>query len=225
MAPIIYTVGHSNHTIDHFLSLLRRHGISAVGDVRSVPYSRCAPHFNRRDLSVALRNAGITHVFLGRELGGKTNDPECLLNYQVQYDRVARSSSFQKGIERIRTGIGKYTIALMCAEGEPNSCHRSVLISKSLVETGFDVRHILPCGDAETHCQSMQRLISFLGLDIGPFLSEDEDLSERAYKIQSKKIAYSNKPNRLRSRQPDRESRDNEDIYDRVHEDDGKRLF
>ena len=91
MAPIIYTVGHSNHTIDHFLLLLRRHGISAIGDVRSIPYSRFAPHFNRRDLSVALRTAGITYVFLGRELGGLTDDPECLLNNQVQYDRVARS--------------------------------------------------------------------------------------------------------------------------------------
>ena len=225
MAPIIYTVGHSNHTIDHFLSLLRRHGISALGDVRSVPYSRFTPHFNRKDLSVALRNAGITYVFLGRELGGRTDDPECWLNNQVQYDRVARSSNFRKGIERIQMGTGKYTIALMCSEGEPNSCHRSVLVSKCLVETGFDVRHILPCGDAETHCQSMQRLISFLGLDSGSLLSEDEDLFERAYQVQSRKIAYTNKLDRLRSKQPDRKRRNHEDIHDRVHEDDGKRLF
>ena len=122
-------------------------------------------------------------------------------------------------------GIGKYTIALMCAEGEPNSCHRSILISRALVETGFDVRHILPCGDAETHCHSMQRLISFLGLDIGPLLSRDEDLSERAYQIQSKKIAYTNRLNRRRSRQPDRERRDNENIHDRVHENHCKRLL
>jgi hypothetical protein len=44
---IVYTVGHSTHAIEPFIGLLSRHGITAVADVRSSPYSRRNPQFNR----------------------------------------------------------------------------------------------------------------------------------------------------------------------------------
>ena len=71
----LFTVGHSNLSIDAFIALLQQHGITAVGDVRSHPYSRFLPHFNQSALKAALLSAGIRYVFLGQELGARVADP------------------------------------------------------------------------------------------------------------------------------------------------------
>ena len=82
---MIYTIGHSNHPIDRFIALLQQHGIDAVGDVRSTPYSRFNPQFSKEKLQAALANAGIRYVFLGEELGARSKDPSC-------YDETGRVS-------------------------------------------------------------------------------------------------------------------------------------
>ncbi|GAB4174014.1 MAG: hypothetical protein Fur006_03610 [Coleofasciculaceae cyanobacterium] len=66
----LFTIGHSNHSIDDFITLLQTHGITAVADVRSHPYSRYLPHFNKSELEAALQHVGIEYRFLGQELGG-----------------------------------------------------------------------------------------------------------------------------------------------------------
>ena len=70
----VLTVGHSNHTLDEFIALLRRHGITAVADVRSTPYSRLNPTFNRKAIESELKTRGIAYIFLGRELGARSDE-------------------------------------------------------------------------------------------------------------------------------------------------------
>jgi uncharacterized protein (DUF488 family) len=72
--PGLFTIGHSNQALDHFLSLLQRHGIEAVADVRTVPWSRHVPHFNAKTLGATLGSQGIDYVPLGRELGGEHSE-------------------------------------------------------------------------------------------------------------------------------------------------------
>src|SRR5690242_12243720 len=108
MADIVYTIGHSTHPLDRFIALLKRHEITAIADIRSKPYSRMNPQFNREELRVALRTEGITYVFLGKELGARTDDPSCYHEGKVQYDRLARTDLFQQGLERVREGAQKY---------------------------------------------------------------------------------------------------------------------
>src|SRR5260370_969788 len=72
--PHILTIGHSSHSWGRFLALLRGANVTAIADVRSAPYSRRVPHFNRDELIEGLRRAGIDYVFLGRELGGRPRD-------------------------------------------------------------------------------------------------------------------------------------------------------
>jgi uncharacterized protein (DUF488 family) len=74
---MIFTIGHSNHLIEAFIALLHRHGITAVGDVRSHPYSRYVPQYSREPLQAALTQAGIEYVFLGKELGARSENPAC----------------------------------------------------------------------------------------------------------------------------------------------------
>src|SRR5580704_12161906 len=69
MRKTLFTIGHSTHSLEHFVNLLTKHGVQAVADVRSVPYSRRNPQFNRKPLMQHLQASGIAYVFLGKELG------------------------------------------------------------------------------------------------------------------------------------------------------------
>ncbi|MBC7526673.1 MAG: DUF488 family protein, partial [Chthonomonadaceae bacterium] len=86
--PILYTLGHSNHSLERFLELLRLHKIETVGDVRSQPYSPYCPHFNREALQIALLQNGISYLFFGRELGARTEDTSCIIEGRVDYDSL-----------------------------------------------------------------------------------------------------------------------------------------
>lgn len=160
MTDAVYTIGHSTHSIERFVELLKTHSIAAVGDVRSQPYSRINPQFSQEPLKLALRNAGIKYVFLGKELGARSEDKTCYRNGQVQYDLLAQTDLFKRGIERVKEGARKYRIALMCAEKEPLDCHRTILVARRLYEDGLAVKHILGDGRVEDHAETIERLIA-----------------------------------------------------------------
>ncbi len=137
---VVYTIGHSNHTAERFVGLLRQHGVTAVVDVRSVPYSRMQPQFDRKSLARDLREHSIAYVFLGRELGGRSDDPACYENGRVRYQLVAQTKAFREGLARVCAGRKNRRISLMCAEREPLECHRTLLISRELESAGIKVK-------------------------------------------------------------------------------------
>ena len=100
----ILTVGHSDHSLKRFIDLLKRHGVTAVADVRSSPFSRLHNQFNREPLRESLNEQGIGYVFLGHELGARSKDPACYLDGRVQYRRLARTELFRRGLERVIRG-------------------------------------------------------------------------------------------------------------------------
>src|SRR5262245_1344313 len=122
MSLELYTIGHSTHSCSQFLDLLVQHRISAICDVRSAPYSRLHPQFNRESLQRELARHHIAYVFLGEELGARSSDPSCYEAGKVQYDRLAATDAFRQGIERVKQGIQRYRVALMCAEQDPLAC-------------------------------------------------------------------------------------------------------
>lgn len=146
----LFTIGHSNHPLEKFIELLRRHRVEVVVDTRSQPYSRHAPHFNRDALRAALTGAGIRYSFLGEELGGRPRGEEYYdAEGYVRYDRVAAADFFQSGIARVKRGAIKYRLALLCAEENPEGCHRRLLIARVLCGDGFTVDHIRGDGRLE----------------------------------------------------------------------------
>jgi uncharacterized protein (DUF488 family) len=148
---VVYTVGHSNHPIDRFVELLRGAGITAVADVRSIPYSRRYPQFGQARLEHSLREAGIAYVYLGAELGGRPDDPTLLRDGKPDYERMAATPAFGAGLDRVVDGARRYRIAVMCAEREPTDCHRFLLVSPHLLARGVAMRHILADGRIESH--------------------------------------------------------------------------
>ena len=187
---IIFTVGHSTHEFEDFVSLLKQHGVDAVADVRSVPYSRWQPQFNRENLAEALRFRGIAYVFLGKELGARSDDPHCYENGRVQYRALAETSLFQSGIKRVRDGSRHRRIALMCAEKDPLDCHRTILVARELVASGVEIAHILENGSLEPHHETLKRLSEQLRLPAQDLFLTADELEDRAYAAQEQRIAY-----------------------------------
>ena len=188
---VVYTIGHSTHQIETFVRLLKRHGVTAVADVRSQPYSRFA-HFNQDALKATLKAQGVEYVFLGRELGARREEAECYIDGQAVYERIAELPIFRDGLRRIATGAGDRTIALMCAEKEPLDCHRTILICRHLQRMGLRVRHILADGSVEEHEQTEKRLMRRVGAQATLFEQDasQAQLIERAYKARGEEIAY-----------------------------------
>jgi len=188
----VYTIGHSNHSWDLFLGLLRKHEIGAIADVRSAPVSRHVPHFNREVLEEALDKAGIRYVFLGRELGARPQDPDCYCDGVALYERIQMTASFQKGIDRILQGAGKMKIALMCAEKDPMDCHRTVMVAKVLHEKGLEVDHILADGALEPQERVVARMADAAAEQRGWHF---ERVSvEEAYRSRAEQIQYREQP-------------------------------
>jgi uncharacterized protein (DUF488 family) len=188
---MIHTIGHSNHPIQSFLALLQQHDVTAVADVRSTPYSRFNPQFRREKLQAALAAAGIQYVFLGEELGARSQDPACYdAGGRVSYAKLAQTDLFQRGIQRLENGMAQHRISIMCAEREPLECHRTILVARELTRQGVPVTHILGDGSLESHEQAMQRLVRSLGLSATDLFGASEDLVEQAYELQAARIAY-----------------------------------
>ena len=187
----VLTIGHSTHALEAFTALLRRHRVSAVADVRSAPYSRFNPQYNRKPLTEALKVRGIRYVYLGRELGGRSDDPACYDDGRVRYDRVAATESFRNGLDRVIDGAARYRIALMCAEKEPLDCHRTLLVAHALDDRGIEVAHIHADGVTESHKAAMDRLLDLQKLPReGDLSGTRAKLLDEAIARQAQRVAY-----------------------------------
>lgn len=186
----VYTIGHSTHMLKAFVTLLQMHDVSAIADVRSAPYSRFNPQFNRDPFAEALDDEGIRYVFLGNVLGGRSEDPACYKDGRICYDRVAKTESFKSGLVRVVRGAAKYRIALMCAEKEPLDCHRTLLVSRALDEQGIDVAHIHADGRVEPHDETMNRLLDLQKLHHEDIFATREEQIATAIAQRSERVAY-----------------------------------
>jgi uncharacterized protein (DUF488 family) len=193
----VFTIGHSTHGADRFRELLTGHNVNAVADVRSSPYSRFNRQFNREKLRADLKNDRIAYVFLGDELGARSQDRSCYVDGKVRYDLLAQTSLFQHGLGRVIRGAQTHRIALMCAEKDPLTCHRCILVSRHLVAQQVDVQHILADGRLESHAEALARLLRELQL---PELFRPRDeLMVEAYRVRGDQIAYVEKAEKTES--------------------------
>jgi uncharacterized protein (DUF488 family) len=186
----ILTIGHSTHSLERFIALLKRHGVTAVADVRSAPYSRFNPHFNKAELERSLKAEGIRYVFLGRELGARSDDPSCYEKGRVQYARLARTDAFRQGMDRLRRGAGDHRIACLCAEKEPLECHRTLLVARALDAEGVAVAHIHANGSLEPHAAAMDRLLDLTGVPRDDLFRSRAELVAEALARQEEQVAY-----------------------------------
>jgi uncharacterized protein (DUF488 family) len=201
--PRLLSVGHSNHELETFLNLLEKAGVTAVADVRSHPHSRRLPHFNGPELAAALRGRGIHYVFLGDQLGGRPEDPDLYDEQgQVVYERVRTTEPFRRGLERLRAGLERFVVAMLCSEGDPLDCHRGLMITPALLEQGIAPGHLRTDGTIESTPEMEERLLEAVGRENpleGLFADQwtEEDRVQElavAYRKMAKKKAFRLRP-------------------------------
>ena len=161
----IFTIGHSTHSEDELVALLRRHEIEAVADVRRYPSSRRLPRFNAGSLAEWLPAAGIEYVQLGDALGGRRkplpdtpNGGWRVSGFRGYADHMA-SDEFRSALAELERLGRERPTASMCAEGPWWRCHRQ-LIADALLARGWEVIHVMPDGRSEPH-----RLTPFAAVD------------------------------------------------------------
>ena len=190
MSDPLFTIGHSNYTLERFLQLLEKHQIEILCDVRSHPYSVYCPHFNREMLEAALTKREIRYQYVGKELGGRTEDERCLQNGKVDYLLLAQTELFRNGLHRLEMTMSQGRTALMCAEKDPITCHRTILVCRYMRGKAEPISHILEDGEIETRQGAEMRLMALLKIESPNLFYAEEELIEQAYDRQSGAIAY-----------------------------------
>lgn len=195
----IFTIGHSSYNIEKFLALIRLQDIDCIADVRSIPYSKYTPQYNKENLTIFSKNNGILYIFLGKELGARREDnslytPEGYLDFE----KVSKAEIFQASIERLKSGIEKgFKIALMCSEKDPIDCHRNIMVAREFYKDGYRVCNILEDGSLQSQDIIEKRLLDMYFPDrMQPTLFDaiekksEAELIIDAYRLRNKDIGY-----------------------------------
>ena len=195
----LYTVGHSSQSLEEFLTLLQRHGINCVVDVRSVPASKYAHQFNEESIKAFLKLNGIQYLPFGNEFGARRTD--CVNDEgQVDFEVAVTTPLFQQGAKRLMKGLERgFCITLMCSEADPLECHRFSLVSRYFHNQGIEVFHIMKDANLASQGEVEKRMVNdFLHsrkyhlaeVDelFGTYTTEDQ--LKDAYRLKNKEIGY-----------------------------------
>ncbi len=156
----LFTIGHSNLPADRFAALLAGAGVTALVDVRSVPFSRRFPWFSGKRLAERLAHDGVSYTAMGDALGGRPSDPALYCEGIADYEAMAARPAFGAGLDQVAGEAQRQRACLMCAEREPLDCHRCLLVGRALAERGLAIGHVLVDGSIEPHAATEERLLA-----------------------------------------------------------------
>lgn len=196
---LLYTIGHSRHEFEYFLSLLRKFEINYLLDVRSTPYSKYAEIYNREQLERLLPAKGIKYCFMGKFFGAR---PDNMALYSqkgyLDFEKASHSDLFLKGMESVKLGLERGNhLVLMCTEKDPMDCHRAIMVARAFSLSGINARHILPDGRIQTQQELDGRLLDRYFPDRAQLsifdyrhLVSDEKYIKLAYRERNREIGY-----------------------------------
>lgn len=197
----LFTIGHTNHTHEKFLNLLQIHDINYVLDIRSVPYSKYTPQFNKEPISYYLKENNIDYYQMGKYFGARPDDKNLYSEKgYLDFEKARKSKNFIIGLENIKKGLQKgNNIAFMCTEKDPFDCHRAIMVSRGFELEGIEVQHIHEDGHLESQETIEQRLLKHFEkkrkIDIHQlsFLSENKSVDDwltDAYRLRNMEIGF-----------------------------------
>lgn len=195
----LFTIGHSQHTPEYFITLLKKYNINYVLDVRSTPYSIHAEQFNKENVCALLQKAEIKYSFMGKYFGARPIEPElyCDDGY-LDFEKVAKSERFNIGMDNVILGLEHGNrIALMCTEKDPFDCHRAIMVARAFDLKGIEVNHILSNGTLQTQKELDSRLVdkyfpnrAQLSIFNYENIMSDEEYISQAYHKRNEEIGY-----------------------------------
>ncbi|GHT01736.1 hypothetical protein AGMMS50276_30380 [Synergistales bacterium] len=194
----IYTIGYTSYEITNFIDVLKAFGIKLVVDVRSLPYSEYYPDYNKESLEKTLSRYNIFYRNYSREFGARQTAknffaPEGYLDFE----KFTKSNNFMQGFSKLVKSLEQgYTFALLCAEKNPATCHRSIMVSRVFSESGCIVRHILQNGETETQSDVENQLVEHYFPNRNQLTLFDDNVIDdslfvkKAYRLRNSEIGY-----------------------------------
>ena len=196
----IYTIGHSNYTMERLIDMLEHYNINCVVDIRGTPYSKYNIQFDKEAIRYTLTNAGFVHIYMGKELAAKRIRKNSYNNEGYSnFEEVIKEEEFKRGVERLKNGCEKgYKIILLGAMQDPIRCHRSILVGRELVKNDFDVKHILDDYSIVTQDDIEEMLLNKYFSNRNQITIEDltgnslnnEEMINEGYKLANREIGY-----------------------------------
>jgi len=183
----IFTIGHSNYTVEKLIHMLRHYNIDCVVDIRGTPYSKYNIQFDKETIRETLKKEGFIYIYMAKELAAKR---ENRISYYDEgysdFEKVVYEEDFIKGIQRLKDGCEKgYRIALLGAMQDPIRCHRSILVGRALRDHGFTVGHILDDYSLAFSDRDQVTIDTILGT-----APTEKELIEEGYRLANKEIGY-----------------------------------
>lgn len=196
----IYTIGHSNYTMERLIDMLEYYNINCVVDIRGTPYSKYNIQFDKEAIRYTLNNAGFVYIYMGKELAAKRIRKNSYNNEGYSnFEEVIKEEEFKRGVERLKNGCEKgYKIILLGAMQDPIRCHRSILVGRELVKNDFDVKHILDDYSIVTQDDIEEMLLNKYFSNRNQITIEDltgnslnnEEMINEGYKLANREIGY-----------------------------------
>lgn len=194
----IYTIGHSNYTVEKLIDMLRYYNIDCVIDTRGIPYSKYNIQFDKETIRYTLTREGFIYLFMATEFADKRDTKVSYIEEgYADFEKVIEEEDFKRGVERLKDGCNKgYRIALLGAMQDPIRCHRSILLGKALREEGFNVMHIMDDYSTKDQDYIEERILDKYFPDrnqitIDALLGNEktkEELIKEAYKLANREI-------------------------------------
>ena len=196
----IYTIGHSNYTMERLIDMLEYYNINCVVDIRGTPYSKYNIQFDKEAIRYTLTNAGFVYIYMGKELAAKRIRKNSYNNEGYSnFEEVIKEEEFKRGVERLKNVCEKgYKIILLGAMQDPIRCHRSILVGRELVKNDFDVKHILDDYSIVTQDDIEEMLLNKYFSNRNQITIEDltgnslnnEEMINEGYKLANREIGY-----------------------------------
>ena len=196
----IYTIGHSNYTMERLIDMLEYYNINCVVGIRGTPYSKYNIQFDKEAIRYTLTNAGFVYIYMGKELAAKRIRKNSYNNEGYSnFEEVIKEEEFKRGVERLKNGCEKgYKIILLGAMQDPIRCHRSILVGRELVKNDFDVKHILDDYSIVTQDDIEEMLLNKYFSNRNQITIEDltgnslnnEEMINEGYKLANREIGY-----------------------------------
>lgn len=194
----LFTIGHSNYEINYFINIVKKYKINCIVDVRSIPYSKYSPQYNKENIKKLLKINKINYIYMGKEFGAmRTAKTLYTKEGYVDFEKVKYDKDFKLGINRAKVGVERgYKIAFMCAEKIPSDCHRCILIGRTFKNLGYNIINIIDENKYKLQNDIEKELIEIYYPDrnqislIPEMNLSNEELINNVYKFKNREIGY-----------------------------------
>ncbi len=196
MVKDIFTIGYSSFKTEEFIAVLKKYKITSLVDVRSNPNSKFYIDYNQNSLQTILKSNGIIYRNYKSEFGARQLEKKYHKKGYLDFNVYTKSNSFLKGVKKIEVGMDlNYVFVFMCAEKDPSTCHRNIMIARKFHELGYTIKNILADGSSESQESVERRLVDeyFPNRNQLSFFSDDlswQEMVNRSYENRNVEIGY-----------------------------------